>query len=168
MLVKHDITKILTQFDEAISRCKDLTLVLLFLQKARFKNEKSLKNSPIAGPRKNKYNAIKTNLDGHIFDSKLESRRWVDLKLMEKTGLIFELKRQTCIHLMPRVKYKTDFDYVNKTGVHIYEDVKGVMTERFNLIKRIWKQCGPSPLHVVVFQRGWFVKDVINPIGVIQ
>ena len=39
-------------------------------------------------PRKSKYGNIKTRVDGILFDSKKEAKRYLELKLLEKAGRI--------------------------------------------------------------------------------
>ena len=80
----------------------------------------------------NKYGAKKTEVDGIVFDSMKEATRWTELKLMERQGLIKELKRQVRVELIPKtdkyraVTYVADFQYRDvKTGLVQYEDVKG-------------------------------------------
>ena len=51
----------------------------------------------------NKYGAKKTEIDGIVFDSKHEAHRWVELKYMERAGLIKELKRQVRYCLIPTI-----------------------------------------------------------------
>ena len=80
----------------------------------------------------NKYGAVKTTVDGITFDSKREAERWCELRLMERGGLITELKRQVKVELVPKtdkyreVSYVADFVYRDKkTGQVVYEDAKG-------------------------------------------
>ena len=87
-----------------------------------------------------KYHNIKTEVDGILFDSKAESFRYKDLKLMEEAGLISDLKLQPVYELIPSfirngrkqraTTYRADFSYVEK-GETIVEDVKGKATEVF-------------------------------------
>lgn len=42
----------------------------------------------------NKYRNNKVEYDGIIFDSKKEAKRYAELKLLERTGRIKELRRQ--------------------------------------------------------------------------
>lgn len=83
--------------------------------------------------------------DGQSFDSRKEANRWWQLKLMERAGLISNLKRQVKRELIPAqyidgkcveraVTYTSDFEY--DQGVrHIVEDVKGMRTDKY-IIKR--------------------------------
>ena len=89
--------------------------------------------------KKSKYNNIKTVVDGHKFDSLKESRRYSELKMMEKAGLIKNLALQPKFEIIPAVKwngktyrkrsYLADFIY-KEDGVVIVEDVKSFITKK--------------------------------------
>ena len=88
----------------------------------------------------NKYRNTKIMIDGIEFDSKKEGLRYKELKLLQRAGLITNLKMQTSFELQPSFKrngktiraitYKADFDYMTKDGRHIVEDVKSPATEK--------------------------------------
>lgn len=95
-----------------------------------------------------KYNAIKTVVDGVMFDSKREAQRYGELKLLEKAGEISRLHLQPVFVLgvTPRDapgktilvgKYRADFAYTTKNGDVVVEDVKGVKTAVYCLKKRL-------------------------------
>ena len=99
---------------------------------------------------KSKYNNEKTIVDNIRFDSKKESLRWLELKLLEKNGVIKNLERQKRFELIPRqedengkvlfrpVVYKADFTYTDcKTREKIIEDVKGFATSDFKLKQKM-------------------------------
>ena len=71
--------------------------------------------------RKNKYNAKKTNVDGITFDSKRESRRYLELKTLLHAGHISDLELQIpfpCIVNDKKIcSYKADFAYTQLTSV---------------------------------------------------
>lgn len=79
----------------------------------------------------NKYGAKRTELDGQVFDSKAESRRFRDLRLMEAAGAITNLRRQVPYPL--RVNgvliqtYRADHVY-EQDGRTVVEDVKSPAT----------------------------------------
>lgn len=93
----------------------------------------------------NKYNAKKTTLDGLVFDSKREARRYVELRAMERSGEISNLQRQVRVELIPSfdcdgkhfrgIYYVVDFTYTDADGNTVWEDVKGMKTSVY-LIKR--------------------------------
>jgi hypothetical protein len=92
-----------------------------------------------------KYNNKKTELDGIIFDSKKEAKRYWELKLLEKAGKIEKLKLQPAFELKVNNEkictYKADFEYIDRSkyNVVVVEDVKGVKTPVYNLKKKLMK-----------------------------
>ena len=87
-----------------------------------------------------KYNAKKTVLDGITFASKKESKRYQELRLLERAGEIQYLELQKVYELIPKqsgeraCKYIADFVYM-ENGKQIVEDVKGKLTPVY-IIKR--------------------------------
>lgn len=87
-----------------------------------------------AGPAtNNKFRAVKTELDGHRFDSKAEAKRYSHLKLLERIGEISELELQPqydfVINGMKVCSYLADFRYrMVASGDVIVEDVKSAPT----------------------------------------
>lgn len=93
---------------------------------------------------KSKYHAKKTVVDGIVFDSKKEAKRYGELKLMERAGVICDLQRQVKFELQPAfyfdgktyraINYIADFVYYKvKTGEEIVEDCKGFRTDVYKL-----------------------------------
>ena len=89
-----------------------------------------------------KYHSRKTEVDGIVFDSMKEARRYQELKLLQKAGLIYDLRLQERIEIIPKTdKYRAryyvcDFTYIDtEQKCKIYEDVKGVRTPVY-LLKR--------------------------------
>lgn len=96
-----------------------------------------------AVPKRNKFNAKKTVVDGITFDSAKEAKRWIYLRQLEKSGGISHLERQPKFKLMngdrpvlirsERYKngrqaiYTADFAYFNG-DVRVVEDVKSAAT----------------------------------------
>ena len=86
--------------------------------------------------RRNKYNAIKTVVNGQTCDSKLEAKHYANLLLAEKQGAITDLK------LHPRYPVEVcgkkictvvlDFEYIQE-GEKKYVDSKGVYTNESKL-----------------------------------
>ena len=93
-----------------------------------------------------KYNVVskeRRTADGITFDSMAEMRRYRELKMLEKSGVISSLELQPKFLLIPKtekggraVYYKADFKYI-KNGKTVYEDVKGVKTEVYKLKKKL-------------------------------
>lgn len=99
--------------------------------------------------RKHKYNATKTALDGIVFDSAIEARRYQELKLLVAAGEITDLQLQPAYQLQPGyrnaagrkqrpINYVADFAYM-ENGRLIVEDVKGVETAVFRLKRRMFE-----------------------------
>lgn len=106
-----------------------------------------------------KYKAKKTEVDGEKFDSVKESRRYTQLKLLERAGEISDLRRQVKYVLIPaqrepdtvgvrggrikgkllerEVAYIADFVYKDKTGEEIVEDTKGFRTKEYVLKRKM-------------------------------
>lgn len=120
------------------------------------------KKAQLARPKRgNKYNAVRSKslITKRWYDSGAE-RDFADvLEARAADGLITEIVAQPVIELGPdgEIKYKPDFQYWEvypKGGYKLYKrqvwvDVKGVETERFKIIKRLWKYNGPGPLEIV-------------------
>lgn len=91
--------------------------------------------------KKHKYNAKPVTIDGYRFASTGESRRYAELKLMERAKEISHLTLQPVftidINGCPICKVILDFSYLNKEGIRIYEDVKsGPTNTALSKIKR--------------------------------
>jgi len=80
-----------------------------------------------------KYRNTKTVIDGVTFDSKKESARYADLKLLQKTHKISDLTLQPkfdiVINGVKVCSYVADFSYV-ENGVKVVEDVKSEVTRK--------------------------------------
>lgn len=105
-----------------------------------------------------KYRNRTARVDGQIFDSRKEGRRWRELRLLEAAGEIRDLQRQVKYTLIPAQRekgtvgkrggykpgkiierecaYIADFVYTDtRTGQTVVEDSKGVRTKDY-VIKR--------------------------------
>jgi hypothetical protein len=92
---------------------------------------------------RSKYNARKTVIDGIMFDSASESRRYQELKLLEAAGEITGLECQSKFPIFVNgdkiCVYKADFLYCTvDSRLHI-EDVKGFRTPVYRLKKKLIK-----------------------------
>lgn len=93
-----------------------------------------------------KYHAKKTTVDGITFDSKKEALRYEELRMLEKAGMISDLRMQVPFELVPSfryngqairaVKYIADFVYLDG-GRTIVEDVKGYKTDVYAIKKKL-------------------------------
>ena len=73
-----------------------------------------------------KYNATKITADGHTFDSKHEYQRYCELNLLERGGVIKDLRMQVEFILIPN-QYRTEKRY-GKNGKELKD--KQVLLER--------------------------------------
>ncbi len=100
--------------------------------------------------KKSKYNNVKTHVDGIPFDSAKEARRYTELKLLERAGLICDLELQPCFELQPAfrtadgknerpIEYVGDFAYTDiETGQRVIEEVKGFETAEWKLKRKLF------------------------------
>lgn len=86
-------------------------------------------------------------MDGITFDSQMEARRYRELKLLERGGVIHNLRRQVAFELQPGfrhkgrailpIRYVADFVYIGADGREVVEDVKGHITKEYALKKKM-------------------------------
>lgn len=110
-----------------------------------------------------KYNAQKVTVDGITFDSRKEANRYLELKLLERGGVISDLQLQVEFELIPnqyatekrygkngkqlkdkqvllerKCCYVADFVYTDKrTGEKVVEDCKGFRLEIYKVKKKL-------------------------------
>lgn len=98
----------------------------------------------------NKYHNKKIIYDGIKFDSIKEKNRYIELKLMERAGLIKNLQLQYEFELQPafilnkkkirKISYIADFYYFdNELNDYIIEDTKGMRTEVYKIKKKMFE-----------------------------
>ena len=93
-----------------------------------------------------KYHSRKTEVNGIMFDSKLEAERYVQLRLLQKAGEISDLKLKPQFQIFMGYTdsetgerhgsryYEADFKYLDlATHCVIVEDTKGIETDVFRL-----------------------------------
>ena len=108
--------------------------------------------------KRGKYGNKKTPIDGHIFDSKKEAERYIQLRAMQKQGDISGLELQKKFILIPtqrepdiigprggrkpgelifpEISYIADFVYYDERSKgFVVEDVKGYRTDVYKLKK---------------------------------
>lgn len=101
---------------------------------------------------RNKYKAKKAVVDGIVFDSRKEAKRYTELKKLEEMGSIRDLSLQVQFELIPSfeividgkkrkrrpITYVADFVYYIN-NVKVVEDVKGRKTEVYKIKKKIFE-----------------------------
>ena len=108
--------------------------------------------------KQSKYKNKKIEIDGHLFDSKKEGKRYQELKLQQHCGFIKGLELQPKFMLQEgfrhksfkrkqtSIKFTPDFRY-EKDGELWIEDVKGgkaTKTEAYNIRKRLFLNQNPD------------------------
>lgn len=108
-----------------------------------------------------KYHNNKLVRDGEVFDSQKEYKRYCELDLLQKAGMICGLKRQVKFVLIPAQRepdtvgkrggkrigkvierecaYYADFTYYTKEGEYVVEDVKSeaTKTEQYKIKRKL-------------------------------
>ena len=120
----------------------------------------------------NKYGSKKVEIDGIVFDSKKEAKRFQELLLLERAGAIQDLQRQVKYVLIPEQRepdiigkrggrkpgkllerecaYIADFVYFDHSlGKIVVEDTKGFRTKDY-IIKR----------KLMLFRHGIQIKEI--------
>ena len=87
--------------------------------------------------KRNKFNAVKKEIDGITFDSAKEAKRYSELKFMVSAGQISDLECHPKYELYAGITYKPDFRYI-ENGKTVCEDVKSKPTKTRDFIMR-WK-----------------------------
>lgn len=97
---------------------------------------------------KNKYSALKCEVDGHVFDSIMEAKYYVHLKKERIEGHIKDFELQPKFNLQESFKkegktvraidYIADFLVTQNDSTQIVYDVKGMTTKDFLLKKKMF------------------------------
>ena len=109
----------------------------------------SLAIAEINGKSKSKYGAIGTKTSDGYFASRGESRRWIELLLLQRSGEIFDLERQVKFELLPSfeingekirgIDYIADFTYRDSLdGSRVVEDFKGHKTDVYKIKRKLF------------------------------
>lgn len=116
----------------------------------------------------NKYNAIKTEADGIVFDSKFEAEKWNELKMLERIGIIKDLQRQVRFILLDEyvnnkgekirpISYIADFCFFDmKKKQNMVMDTKSVATkniEVYRIKKKLFEYKYPEYVFVEITKK---------------
>ncbi len=88
---------------------------------------------------RSKYGAIKTNVDGQVFDSRKEAEYYNELKLRLQARDLKGFCLQPTFILAPGLKYKADFIVFNNDGTTEVIDVKGFKTKEYITKKKVFE-----------------------------
>lgn len=107
----------------------------------------------MTGARRNKYGAKKVTTAAGTFDSQAEHKRWVELSLLERAGVISGLIRQPVFKLnvngMHVARYTPDFQYI-ENGKIVVEDVKGYAARDFPIRSKLFQALNPDIRFAVI------------------
>ena len=102
---------------------------------------------------RSKYGNKKVQVDGKEFDSELEAKRYIQLKLLQRAGVIKNLKLQVPFLLQEsfkkngkvykKIEYLADFVYEEK-GQVVVEDTKGMKTDVFKIKQKLFEYRYPE------------------------
>lgn len=101
-----------------------------------------------------KYRNKKAVVDGVVFDSQKEAKRYRELRLMERAGAISDLRLQPCFPITiggidvrypngRHMKYLADFEYM-ENGETVIEDCKGMRTPVYKLKRALMLAMGKT------------------------
>jgi hypothetical protein len=109
-----------------------------------------------------KFNNTKTTVDGYTFDSKAESERYRELKILQQAGEIWNLRVHPQFVLQEAftyqgtmekaITYRADFMYMEGDAC-IVEDVKGgkaTQTDLFKVKRKLFLKRNPDKFFRVV------------------
>lgn len=101
----------------------------------------------MASPRRNKFGAKRTTIDGETFDSKREAMLYREFQILERAGKIKDLRRQPkyvlTVNGIEIATYRPDWDYIEDGALHVI-DVKSAPTAKkrdFVLVRKLMKAC---------------------------
>jgi len=113
----------------------------------------------------NKYGAKKVEIDGHIFDSRLEGRYYEHLLDLMNDGVVesFEMKKSyTLLDKFPHpktgktvraIKYTPDFEVIYTDGHVEVVDTKGMKTRDFVMRCKMFMFRYQIPLVIIAWDR---------------
>ena len=107
------------------------------------------KHPTIKIPRRNKYNANPTTYRGWRFDSKAEAEYAQRLDMLVGNLTALWWLRQVPIDLTEDDRYRVDFIVCYADGTLEAVEVKGMETDAFRRVRRLWLKYGPFPLKIV-------------------
>lgn len=99
--------------------------------------------------KRHKFNAKPVDDDGQHFDSKLEHRYYLHLKLLQKSGEVVFFLRKVPFHLPGNVTLRVDYQVFYADGTVRFQDVKGCVTDIFTLKKKQVEAIYPVEIEIV-------------------
>ncbi|MEK4883452.1 DUF1064 domain-containing protein [Bacillus sp. FSL W8-0223] len=122
-----------------------------------------------------KYKSKKVEIDGHVFDSKIEARYYEQLKWLQEHNQILFFRLQPRYLLQEafkkngrtfrKIEYVADFEVHHLDGSIEVVDVKGYETEAFRLKRKLFEKKYPHKLSLVTYVKkygGWIELDKLK------
>jgi hypothetical protein len=122
-----------------------------------------------------KYNSKSIELDGHIFDSKIEARYYQQLKWLEANKQILFFRIQPRYLLQEafekdgkkhrKIDYLADFEIHHLDGSIEVVDVKGMETTDFKIKRKLFEKKYPHKLSLVTYSQidgGWITLEQLK------
>jgi len=119
-----------------------------------------------------KYNSKKVEIDGIIFDSKIEAKYYEQLKWLQEHNQILFFRIQPRYLLQEafkkdgktyrKIEYIADFEIHHLDGSIEVVDVKGMETEAFKIKRKLFEKKYPHKLSLLTYVRkygGWVELD---------
>ncbi|MGG1480459.1 DUF1064 domain-containing protein [Bacillus smithii] len=124
---------------------------------------------------KTKYGSKKVEIDGHVFDSKIEARYYEQLKWLQDNEQILFFRIQPRYLLQEafqkngktfrKIEYIADFEVHHLDGSIEVIDVKGMETEAFKIKRKLFEKKYPHKLSLVTYVKkygGWIELDKLK------
>jgi hypothetical protein len=122
-----------------------------------------------------KYKSKKVEVDGHVFDSKIEARYYEQLKWLQEHNQILFFRLQPRYLLQEafqkngktfrKIEYIADFEVHHLDGSIEVIDVKGMETEAFKIKRKLFEKKYPHKLSLVTYVKkygGWIELDKLK------
>jgi hypothetical protein len=122
-----------------------------------------------------KYKSKKVEIDGHVFDSKIEARYYEQLKWLQENNQILFFRLQPRYLLQEafrkngktfrKIEYIADFEVHHLDGSIEVIDVKGMETEAFKIKRKLFEKKYPHKLSLVTYVKkygGWIELDKLK------
>lgn len=122
-----------------------------------------------------KYKSRKKEIDGHVFDSKIEARYYQQLKWLQEHEQILFFRLQPRYLLQEpfekngrkfrKIEYVADFEIHHLDGSIEVVDVKGFETEAFKIKRKLFEKKYPHKLSLVTYKEeygGWIELDELK------
>lgn len=122
-----------------------------------------------------KYKSKKVEMDGHVFDSKIEAKYYQQLKWLQEHKQILFFRIQPRYLLQEgfekngknyrKIEYIADFEVHHLDGSIEVVDVKGVETEAFKIKRKLFEKKYPHKLSLVTYvgkYGGWIELDQLK------